>query len=59
MEEALKRTTPDFKGFYIEILYLDNLRKMVENFDYIMSQMPNELEGEEATMNRETPKPNV
>ena len=59
VEEALKRTNPDFKGFYTEIPYPGNLRKMVENFDYIMSQMPYELEGEEAIVNRESPKPDV
>ena len=47
-------TNPNCKGFYIEIPYTSNLRKMVENFDYIMSQMPNELEGEEAMVNRES-----
>ena len=59
VEEALKRTNPNFKGFYTEIPYPGNLRKMEEDFDYIMAQMPNELEGEEATVNRESPKPNV
>ena len=39
VEEALKRINPDFKGFYIEVPYPSNLRKMVENFDYVMSQM--------------------
>ena len=37
VEEALRRTNPNFKGFYIEIPYPRNLRKMVENFEYIMS----------------------
>ena len=32
---------------------------MVENFDYIMSQMPHELEWEEGTVNGESPEPNV
>ena len=59
VEEALRRTNPDFKGFYIEVPYPSNLKKMVENFDYIMSQMPHESEGEEATVNRESPEPDV
>lgn len=59
MEEALKRTNPYFKGFYIEIPYPSKLRKMVEKFDYIMSQMPNEPKGEEETVYRESPKPDV
>ena len=45
MEEALKRKNPNFKGFYTEVPYLGNLKKMVENFDYIMFQMPHEPEG--------------
>ena len=59
VEEALKRTNPEFKGFYTEVPYPSNLRKMVDNFDYIMSQMPHEPEGEEATINRESPEPYV
>ena len=59
VEEALRRTNPDFKGFYPEVPYPSTLKKMVANFDYIMSQMPHELEGEEATINRESPEPDV
>lgn len=59
VEEVLKRTNPDFKGFYTDIPYLGNLRKLVENFDHIMAQMQNELEGEEAIVNRESPEPDV
>ena len=36
VEVALKRTNPDFKGFYTEVSYPDNLRKMVDNIDFIM-----------------------
>ena len=59
MEDSLKRTNPNFKGFYTDISYPRNLRKMVENFDHIMAQMPNELEGEEAMVNRESPELDV
>ena len=55
----MKRTNPNFKGFYTEILYPRNLRKMVENFDHIMDQLPSEPIGEEAIVNREFPEPNV
>ena len=50
------RTNPNLKGFYTKILYRVNLRKIVENFDHIMAQMPNEPEGEEAIVNLESPK---
>ena len=56
VEEALRRTNPNFKGFYTKVSYPSNLKKMVENFDYIMSQIPHEPEGEEAIVNRESPK---
>ena len=56
VEEALIRTNPDFKCFYIEIPYPRNLRKMAENFDRIMAQMPSEIIGEETIVNRESPE---
>lgn len=59
MEEALRRKNPDFKGFYTEVPYPGNLEKMVEIFYYTMSQMPHEPEGEEETINRESPEPDV
>ena len=45
VENALKRTNPNFKGFYTEVPYPNNLRKMIKNFDHIMLQMPHEPEG--------------
>lgn len=51
VEDALMRTNLYFKGFYIEISYPLNLRKMVEKFDHIMAQIPNELVAEEETLN--------
>ena len=59
VEDALKRTDPDFKGFYTDVPYPGNLKKMVKFFDHIMSQMPHELEGEEAIVNRDSPEPDV
>ena len=55
----MKRTNPNFKGFYTEIPYLGKLREMVDNFDYVMSQMPHEPEGEEAIVNTESPELDV
>ena len=56
VENALKGTNPDFKRFYTEVPYPNNPRKMIENFDHIMLQMPHEPEGEEAVVNRESPE---
>ena len=56
VEDALKRTNLDFKGFYTDVPYPGNLKKMVENFDHIMSQMTHEPKGEKATMNMNSPK---
>lgn len=59
VEDALKRSNPNFKGFYTDIPYLGNLTKLVENFDYIIAQMTSQPVGEEATLNRESLEPDV
>ena len=59
VEIALKKTNPNFKGFYTKIPYLANLRKMIKNYDKIMAQMPKEPMGDEARVNPESPEPNV
>ena len=45
----------DFKGFYTEIPYPVNLKKMIEIFDNIMAQMPEEPKGDDARVNLESP----
>ena len=59
VEDAMKRTNLDFKVFYIDVPYPGNLKKMVEIFDHIMSQMPHELDRAETIVNRGVLEPDV
>ena len=51
VDATLRKKNPDFKGFYTKIPYLGILKKMIENFDNIMAQMPKEPKEDEARVN--------
>ena len=55
VDATLRKTNLNFKGFYTEIPYPVNLKKMIEIFDNIMAQMPEEPKGDDARVNLESP----
>ena len=54
VDAALRKTNPDFEGFYTKIPYPSNLKKMLEDFDNIMAQMLEDPEGDEARIKPES-----
>lgn len=59
VDRELRRTDPNFKGFYMDNPYPYRLQKMIENYLHIMAQMPQDPLGEEDKVNPESPQPDV
>ena len=44
----MKQHDPNFKGFYAELSYWDRLDKCIENYDSLITSIPDEIKNKEA-----------
>lgn len=59
VENELKREDPSFKGFYLDVPYPCRIRKMVDEYIEITTQMQAKIMGEEGRVNLDFPEPDV